>query len=49
MDLGGTQRSKQGIERIFFIVDRSRLKEESDELKNAIVVYIPENDLKKVP
>lgn len=44
---GGTV-SKSAPERVFFIVDRSRLKEETDELKDAVVVYVPEGDLKKV-
>ena len=35
-------------DRVFFIVDRTRLMQETDELKDAIVVYRPENDLKKV-
>jgi hypothetical protein len=34
-------------ERVFFIVDRSKLKKETDEFKDAIVVYVPEGDLKK--
>ena len=45
MDVGNT---KQSAERVFFIVDRTRLKEETDELKNAIVVYVPEVELQKV-
>lgn len=40
--------SKQGPERVFFIVDQSRLKDERDELKDAVVVYMPDGDLKKV-
>lgn len=43
-----TSTSKVVTERVFFIVDRTRLKDEKDELKNAIVVYIPEKDLSKV-
>lgn len=35
-------------DRIFFIVDRTRLMAETDELKDAIVVYHPESDLRKV-
>ena len=35
-------------ERTFFIVDLSRLKQEGDTLVNAMVVYTPEADLKKV-
>lgn len=44
---GGTT-SKPSPERVFFIVDRSRLKEETDEFKDAVVVYVPDGDLKKV-
>ncbi|XP_019854830.1 PREDICTED: uncharacterized protein LOC109583798 [Amphimedon queenslandica] len=43
---GGTT-SKPSPERVFFIVDRSRLKEETDEFKDAVVVYVPDGDLKK--
>ena len=39
---------KLHIDRVFFIVDRTRLKDERDELKNALVVYMPEKDLSKV-
>ena len=35
-------------ERVFFVVDRTKLKEETDEFRNAIVVYMPKSDLKKV-
>lgn len=45
---GGSGTSKPPPERVFFIVDRSRLKEETDEFKDAVVVYIPDGDLKKV-
>lgn len=45
MDVAST---KQSAERVFFIVDRTRLKEETDELKNAIVVYVPDVELQKV-
>lgn len=38
--------SKQ--ERTFFIVNRQKLMKETDELKDAIVVYRPQSDLKKV-
>lgn len=34
--------------RSFFIVDLSRLRQESDTLEGAKVVYIPENEFKKV-
>ena len=36
------------LERVFFIVDRTKLSQETDELKDAIVVYRPEADLKRV-
>ena len=39
---------KPNFDRTFFIVDRSKLKEETDELRNAIAVYMPETDLKRV-
>lgn len=42
------QLSTKVSDRIFFIVDRSRMVKETDELKDAIVVYHPESDLKKV-
>ena len=45
MDVGNT---KQSAERVFFIVDRTRLKEETDELKDAIVMYVPDGELQKV-
>ena len=34
--------------RSFFIVDLSRLRQETDTLEGAKVVYIPENEFKKV-
>ena len=42
------QLSTKGVDRTFFIVDRSRMVKETDELKDAIVVYRPESDLRKV-
>ena len=48
MTLEGGFGTKLQFDRVFFIVDRTRLKDEKDELKNAIVVYIPEKDLSKV-
>ena len=42
------RRARIMAERVFFVVDRSKLKEETDELRNAIVVYMPKSDLKKV-
>ena len=48
MEDGGGGGTKPQFDRVFFIVDRTRLKDERDELKNAIVVYIPERDLSKV-
>lgn len=36
------------MERTLFMVDLSRLKEERDTLENALVLYIPEADIKKV-
>lgn len=35
-------------DRTLFVVDLSRLKEERDTLENALVLYRPEADLKKV-
>lgn len=43
-----TSMSSSAYERTFFIVDLSRLRDESDTLENAIVVYRPAADLKKV-
>ena len=36
------------MERTMFMVDLSRLKAEGDTLENALVLYRPEGDIKKV-
>ncbi len=36
------------VDRTFFIVDLSRLQQESDTLEGAMVVYRPQEDFKKV-
>ena len=45
---GGACPGRAMTERVFFVVDRTKLKEETDEFRNAIVVYMPKSDLKKV-